>query len=474
MSGKSESDELLLVNVDKGGGSESQSQQQQKSQPVEQQKTQQEQLVEQQQQQTENNCNTKEPKEEEKVEDTSKNKNELESTPTLTNVQGDRRGSRDKGTKKGTHKKRVTFPEGDEVVSGYMDPPIPWHHSSQCTTEKLVRSYLRSCDKLGIRHNPKVLKQLQAINNFELRNETFSLRSDYLDVKYCESLEEIFKRVQFRTIDLEAARIEDDVTSLQVLDLKGTNVSEHLMPFMARAFKFGTSLTVLHLEYTMPSGKALSTLVLALKGNETLRELYLGENKLTSSDASQISALLRQNRTLQLLDLRSNCIQDTGMGHLCDGLSSGESGLETLVVWGNQLTYQSMVALSRVLMVSKSLLGINLGLNGITNEGIHRLKDGLVRNRTLVKIGMQACKISCEGAVALAEYIAETTKLLRLDLRENDIKTAGLMALSLALKVNKSVVRVDLDKEYKKESVSYCHWLSLNGQMMVLVTGDGE
>lgn len=61
----------------------------------------------------------------------------------------------------------------------------------------------------------------------------------------------------------------------------------------------------------------------------------------------------------------------------------------------------------------------------------------------------------CAGAVALAEYIADSSHLLRLDLRENDIKTAGLMAVSLALKVNESVTRVDLDKETKKESVSF-------------------
>lgn len=59
------------------------------------------------------------------------------------------------------------------------------------------------------------------------------------------------------------------------------------------------------------------------------------------------------------------------------------------------------------------------------------------------------------GAVAVAEFIAESPRLLRLDLRENEIKTGGLMALSLALKVNTSLLRLDLDREPKKETVSF-------------------
>lgn len=59
------------------------------------------------------------------------------------------------------------------------------------------------------------------------------------------------------------------------------------------------------------------------------------------------------------------------------------------------------------------------------------------------------------GAVALAEFIADSLQLLRIDLRDNEIKTGGLMALSHALRVNTSVTRIDLDKETKKESVSF-------------------
>ena len=51
----------------------------------------------------------------------------------------------------------------------------------------------------------------QAIGNFNERNETLSLRGERLDLRHCETMEEILRRVQFRTIDLEATHLDDEV-----------------------------------------------------------------------------------------------------------------------------------------------------------------------------------------------------------------------------------------------------------------------
>ena len=40
---------------------------------------------------------------------------------------------------------------------------------------------------------------------------------------------------------------------------------------------------------------------------------------------------------------------------------------------------------------------LNLGHNNLPNEGIHRLKEGLLLNRSLLRLGLQAAKLSCEG-----------------------------------------------------------------------------
>ena len=51
-------------------------------------------------------------------------------------------------------------------------------------------------------------------------------------------------------------------------------------------------------------------------------------------------------------------LQDVGLAHICDGTSEqgSRSGLSTLVVWNNQITYESMTALGRALVC----LGLSL------------------------------------------------------------------------------------------------------------------
>ncbi|ELT97355.1 hypothetical protein CAPTEDRAFT_218827 [Capitella teleta] len=366
--------------------------------------------------------------------------------------------------------------------------------ADSCSTDELMCAYRQSCEKNGVRPMAKLLQQLLVVSDFCDRNETLTLRGEHLELRHCETLEEILRRVQFRTLDLEATRLDEEsavalfdmieyyesctrlnisynrnlgvrgwqscarmlkkTPCLEHFEARGCTISEQLMPFIGRALRQGSSVTTLHLENAIISGKTLMILVAALKMNGTVRELFLADNKLMPSDGIQLGSLLKFNHRLQLLDVRNNHLQDVGISHLCDGLweQNLDHGLNTLVLWNNQITYQSMTALSRALMNTRCLETLNLGHNSLTTEGIHRLKDGLLQNKSLLRIGLQASKINCEGAVALAEFIAESPRLVRLDLRENDIKTAGLMALSLSLKVSQSVTRIDLDKDPKKES----------------------
>ncbi|KAL5008862.1 hypothetical protein ScPMuIL_014443 [Solemya velum] len=390
--------------------------------------------------------------------------------------------------------KTNTKSESEPSDSGYLEPPDPWKDAPPWTTKDLLAAYRKGCELNGAKPFNKVLSQLQGIENVGERYEIISFKGEKLDMKHSESLEEILRRVQFRCIDLEASHLDDETAgaifdmieyynstcklniaynknltmrgwqgcarllrrapSLTFLDARNCDLNERYVPIIGRALKLGCFLTTLHLENTYISGRPLVILVAALKFNVTLKELFLADNKLMSTDGVQIGSLLKENNKLQLLDLRNNHLQDVGCAHICDGLCEQDSGsgLVTLVLWNNQLTYHGMVAIGKCLSFTESLETLNLGHNNITNEGMHLLKSGLLKSKSLLRMGLQGTKVTCEGAVALAEVIADNSRILRLDLRENEIKTAGLMALSLSLKVNESVIRLDLDKDPKKES----------------------
>ncbi|NXS42983.1 PPR37 phosphatase, partial [Balaeniceps rex] len=362
------------------------------------------------------------------------------------------------------------------------------------TVDEIVTAYKQACQKLNCKQIPKLLKQIQEFKDLAPRIDCLDLKGEKLDYKACEALEEVFKRVQFKIVDLEQTSLDEDGASalfdmieyyesathlnisfnkhigtrgwqaaahmmrktncLQYLDARNTPLLDHSAPFVARALRISSSLVVLHLENASLSGRPLMLLATALKMNMNLRELYLADNKLNGlQDSAQLGNLLKFNCYIQILDLRNNHILDSGLAYICEGLKEQRKGLVTLVLWNNQLTHAGMAYLGMMLPHTQSLETLNLGHNPIGNEGIRNLKNGLIGNRSVLRLGLASTKLTCEGAVAVAEFIAESPRLLRLDLRENEIKTGGLMALSLALKVNHSLLRLDLDREPKKESV---------------------
>ncbi|XP_048378646.2 protein phosphatase 1 regulatory subunit 37-like isoform X2 [Stegostoma tigrinum] len=390
--------------------------------------------------------------------------------------------------------KRVTFPSDEAIVSGAVEPKDPWRHAQNVTVEEIIAAYKMACQKLNCKPINKLLKQIQEFKELSQRLDCLDLKGEKLDYKASEALEEVFKRVQFKLVDLEATNLDEDGASalfdmieyyesatqlnisfnkhigtrgwqaaahmmrktscLQYLDARNTPLLDHSAPFVARALRISSSLVVLHLENTSLSGRPLMLLATALKMNMTLRELFLADNKLNGlQDSAQLGNLLKFNCTIQLMDLRNNHILDSGLAYISDGLKEQRQGLVTLVLWNNQLTHNGMTYMAAALPYTLSLETLNLGHNAIGNEGVHKLKDGLIANRSVLRLGLASTKLTCEGAVAVAEFIADSPRLLRLDLRENEIKTGGLMALSLALKVNHSLLRLDLDREPKKETV---------------------
>ncbi|XP_052387591.1 protein phosphatase 1 regulatory subunit 37 isoform X1 [Carassius gibelio] len=396
------------------------------------------------------------------------------------------------GSKHGS--KKVTFPSDGDIISGAVEPKDPWRHAQNVTVEEILNAYRQACQKLNCKPIPKVLKQIQDLKDLTQRNECLDLKGEKLDYKSCESLEEIFKRVQFKVVDLEQTNLDEDgasalfdmieyyesathlnissnkhigtrgwqaaahmmrkTSSLQYLDARNSPLLDHSAPFVARALRISGSLTVLHLENTCLSGRPLMLLATALKMNMNVRELYLAENKLNGlQDSAQLGNLLKFNYNIQNLDLRHNQILDSGLAYICEGLKEQRKGLVTLVLWNNQLTHSGMGYLAAALPFTQSLETLNLGHNAVGNEGVHKLKDGLIANRSILRLGLVSTKVTCEGAVAIAEFIAESPRILRLDMRENEIKTGGLMALSLAFKVNTSLLRLDLDREPKKETL---------------------
>lgn len=406
--------------------------------------------------------------------------------------------------------RRVSFPEDEtHLISSYLEPVNPWQQMGGTTVEEITTAYRTSCERHRTQPLPGVLQQIKALPLvLGGRVECLSLRAQRLDSSQCECLEEIFRRVQFKILDLEGCCLDDDTAiplfdmiefydsvtqlniscndkigfrgwqacskmlkrtpSVEYLDARSTNLNETNMPILSRALRLGSRLHTLHLESCNLTGRPLIILTAALRQNETLTELYLADNRLGVNDCIQLSNLVRANSTLHLLDLRNNNVQDAGCNHVCEGITEqqkhqlqqqGEEGgeksrcrgLRSLVLWNNHLTPQSAPHLANMLATTRALETLNLGRNNLTSEGILRLKESLLRNRALLRLGLQAARIADEGAVALAEYTADNRVIQHVDLRDNPIHVAGLLALAHSLRLNSTVIQMDIDSDCRSE-----------------------
>ncbi|NXD46830.1 PPR37 phosphatase, partial [Copsychus sechellarum] len=279
--------------------------------------------------------------------------------------------------------KRVTFPSDEDIVSGAVEPKDPWRHAQNVTVEEILAAYRQACQKLNCRQIPKLLKQIQEFTDLAPRIDCLDLKGEKLDYRACEAMEEIFKRLQFKLVDLEQTSLDEDgasalfdmieyyesATHLNIgsnkhLGARGWQAAAHMM-------RKTSSLQYLDARNTpvldpwgvwdgsqsqipipnpifLPRPAACTT---ALKMNVTLRELYLADNKLNGlQDSAQLGNLLKFNGNLQILDLRNNHILDSGLAYICEGLREQRRGLVTLVLWNNQLSHAGMAYLGMTLV----------------------------------------------------------------------------------------------------------------------------
>ncbi|CAL7941933.1 unnamed protein product [Xylocopa violacea] len=388
--------------------------------------------------------------------------------------------------------RRVNFPTNDNhLITGYLEPANPWKLAENVNCKDLISAYKDSCLKHNSDPLETVINQLENLVTFELRGEELNLKGQPLDVNHAEPLEEIFKRIQFNKIDLEATSLNDEsavilfdmieyyesakhlnissnpkietygwqacanmirkTQCLEHLEAKDVILNEQYMNILSRALRLVCHLHVLKLENCGLSGRSIITLVAALKMNTGIRELYLADNGLNFYDAIQLGSLLRLNNHIQLLDISNNVIQDEGVHDILEGLinqineDKDGKGLSILVLWNNQLTKKSSPYFARIIGLSKTLETLNIGKNMLTDELLFIIKDVLKKNRILLQLGIQSTNLTCKGIVTLSEIIEINQVLQRIDLRNNSIEMTGIKALNAAMKKNRSITKIDLD-----------------------------
>ncbi|KAG8236023.1 hypothetical protein J437_LFUL015401 [Ladona fulva] len=401
--------------------------------------------------------------------------------------------------------RKVSFPEEEtDLVTGYLEPPNPWRYAQNATREELISQYKSSCHRHGSEPLPRVLQLLKEVELGAESRESYEEgmpdlcsrgRSEILNLKgvpishlNCEPLEEILKRLQFQTINLEGALLDDeasvalfdmveyyeaakqlDISSndkigprgsqacsqmlkkarcLEKLVARNTQQSEHLMPALCRGLRIGMNLQILHLEHCNLRGRLLLSLVNALKTNRSLKELYLADNDLTVADASHLGGLLRVNTTLQLLDISNNNLKDAGVQHICEGIVFQAQSETADQYFGNLIKGLSEVSsvdnASHHSVTGSGLSVLFLWNNHLTNSCAFQLAQLIARSKSLDTLNVGHNLLTSESLIVMKEALQKTRTLERLGLQSNKISCEGAIALAECIADNRNLKRIDL------------------------------
>ncbi|KAL5282117.1 PPP1R37 family protein [Megaselia abdita] len=260
--------------------------------------------------------------------------------------------------------RRVSFPKS-ELVTGYLEPPDPHEYARKTQNRsEIVDQYSLSCDKHHTKPKQYILKFLKDELDIKhigrlVRQPILSLRYITLSPEDCESLEEIFKRVQFTVINLSncdlndlaasalfgiidyyEAAVELDVSNnplmsnqswdsatsmighsqvLQIFHSNGNPISSHIASKLGKSVN-SSFLHTLKLEHCGLHNSPIRVLCYNLSKNKSLKELWLGYNDFTEEDATHLAFLLEENFYLQFIDLSNNNLKDEGVRKIITAL----------------------------------------------------------------------------------------------------------------------------------------------------------
>lgn len=201
--------------------------------------------------------------------------------------------------------------------------------------------------------------------------------------------------------------------------------------------------------------------LLQSNNNDDLIHLNLNRGNIGMEGAKIVSNFLLHNgNNLQQLDLEYNFISDEGCIAIAQALlheHSTSSSLKRLNLFGCCIREDGAKAMAIVLEQSKlhhnvgiSLKHLDLGNNGIGNEGCSALANALCTNQTLTSLRLDNCAISEDGFQSLARAIKHNknttnpsqTRLEQLDVSYNWMGNDGAISMAKALRKNNRYLRV--------------------------------
>ncbi|KAM3860405.1 leucine-rich repeat-containing protein 34 [Diretmus argenteus] len=149
-----------------------------------------------------------------------------------------------------------------------------------------------------------------------------------------------------------------------------------------------------------------------LAGNDHLRRVQ----RLNDDDIEAISRCLRNHKSVTGLDVRYNNVTDEGAGHLAALLQEENPVLSRLDLMGNGIQVNGAEALAKSLQCNRVLLSLRLTGNKIGNRGAMHLASMLQVNEALQELDLADCDQGTQSVIAFANALNSNRTLHSLNI----------------------------------------------------------
>ena len=138
-------------------------------------------------------------------------------------------------------------------------------------------------------------------------------------------------------------------------------------------------------------------------------------------------------------------LRETALAEARKGINVIKPEVLTKTTWkGEDLRGFSPLALGGMVLLSQTVITIDISVAGIGDEGAKALAGALEKNATVTNIRLIGTSIGDEGAKALAGALEKNATVAHIDLSCNSIGDLGAKALAGALEKNATVTHIDL------------------------------
>ena len=202
-----------------------------------------------------------------------------------------------------------------------------------------------------------------------------------------------------------------------LINLERQSLTDQDIPMVIQQAMVEKQCTMLRLSNNEIKSHGVSLLADALHNNTTLMGLYIFGNKVTDQGVISLTRVLSmKDSTLKALSLGGNDITDEGAGHLANMLRTNTTLIDLCLPCNHISDHGVQLLANALIHDNKSLKRLSLDLNKLVSDSsIDTLVDVINQNQSLAAVSVVDCKLSNAGKTRLRDA-AKLQKNLKLQL----------------------------------------------------------